>query len=520
MPLTKFRSMGVFLLTTLVVSASLYFLFDQFLELFSKEIVGAWYHGEIVSLQEGQVLPAIVKNQNVMLKSPFIKAVQLIEVSEPDRSLFAIGTLDRVPQASDFSSRTGEIKVTRIGFLRHLTTVHLPTREDLYMVYEIQSNLLVWGYLLSISIGILSVLYIFFLTKKLVAEETEQRQKISEEIAKRLNHDLKSPLHRLASLNLKVKRLDEHIFQQIETALNRFRVIIESSQKLSSAVEMKGQLSAIDEETALVPLAAVIRETVLDKRLEFHNSNIEIDVVTPKDVHGIFAKANAEELRRHITNLLQNSSEAIQGHGKITVSLGTDDSTAVILIQDNGMGIPKSIRSKIGNLGFSHGKPQGTGLGVHYAKNAIELWKGQFQIISEESKGTTIKIKLPIEKKPSWFQSEVCPDPESKIIVVDDDPTIFLAWKKLFRDRQDDILFFANQKDFKAWFWDKGQFEEKVTFLLDYHLGESVTGLDLIENLGIQKESTLVTSAYLDSQILDRVQLFEMGLMPKTFLFM
>ncbi len=70
----------------------------------------------------------------------------------------------------------------------------------------------------------------------------------------------------------------------------------------------------------------------------------------------------------------------------------------VILIQDNGLGIPDEIRSKIFDPFFST-KPigQGTGLGLTTAYQIIvQEHHGEFECTSNPGMGTCFKINLPL----------------------------------------------------------------------------------------------------------------------------
>jgi signal transduction histidine kinase len=119
-------------------------------------------------------------------------------------------------------------------------------------------------------------------------------------------------------------------------------------------------------------------------------------------VQGISARVPKGELSRALSNLINNSVEAIdQGQGIVWISLACNGSENVIQIRDNGKGIPTKHLLDLGSPGFSFGKgdldQSGNGLGLFHAKTTIENLGGRIKIESTEGLGTTISLILPLE---------------------------------------------------------------------------------------------------------------------------
>jgi signal transduction histidine kinase len=81
---------------------------------------------------------------------------------------------------------------------------------------------------------------------------------------------------------------------------------------------------------------------------------------------------------------------------QLNTSLNEDK--AVIIITDNGPGIPKSYLDKIFQPFFTT-KPtgQGTGLGLSISYDIIKAHGGTLQVNSKENEGTTFIIELPVK---------------------------------------------------------------------------------------------------------------------------
>ena len=89
-------------------------------------------------------------------------------------------------------------------------------------------------------------------------------------------------------------------------------------------------------------------------------------------------------------------------------------------------------------------------------------------------------------------------------------------WKSRLRLPNGGFFEFNSADQFRQWFYSGGQFEDNLRFVFDYHLDGDNTGLALIDDLGIAKESILVTSGYLDDDISHQARRLDVQVMPKV----
>ena len=96
-----------------------------------------------------------------------------------------------------------------------------------------------------------------------------------------------------------------------------------------------------------------------------------------------------------IENLCKNAVDAMEGEGKITISIVEDTKHVHIDVTDTGKGIPPKKQKTIFNPGYTS-KSRGWGLGLTLAKRIIkEYHKGKlFVKNSVVGKGTTMRITL------------------------------------------------------------------------------------------------------------------------------
>jgi signal transduction histidine kinase len=112
-----------------------------------------------------------------------------------------------------------------------------------------------------------------------------------------------------------------------------------------------------------------------------------------------------------LINLLNNSVDAVESQGEITISLKKigDSSFSeedlkkekiLISIEDNGAGIPQEHLDKIFNPFFStKSKIKGTGLGLAITKAIIARHKGKIEVRSIPGESTMFNIFLPLNDK-------------------------------------------------------------------------------------------------------------------------
>ncbi len=164
---------------------------------------------------------------------------------------------------------------------------------------------------------------------------------------------------------------------------------------------------------------------------------------------------NASELRAVVTNLLFNALDAMPQGGTVTITLrhvqrggetaqwseglivngewgekrcrSERGGVVLLTMTDTGVGIPDSVKARIFDPFFTTKGTRGTGLGLSMVHGIVRRHRGEILVASEERRGTTITISLPIAVDiPTVVMSEVTALPSvpycARILVIDDDP--------------------------------------------------------------------------------------------------
>jgi signal transduction histidine kinase len=100
-------------------------------------------------------------------------------------------------------------------------------------------------------------------------------------------------------------------------------------------------------------------------------------------------------MRQSFLNLLINAIEALNGDGRISVSVNSQDSDRVnVFIEDNGRGIPADVMPKI-FLPFYTTKSHGTGLGLSLVQKIVLAHNGRIEVQNIPAGGTRFSVTLP-----------------------------------------------------------------------------------------------------------------------------
>jgi len=124
----------------------------------------------------------------------------------------------------------------------------------------------------------------------------------------------------------------------------------------------------------------------------------------------LWADVDAHKLQSVCINILQNSLDAIEATGEITIStsrriresrtmIGGSEVIA-IQITDTGCGIPEEILPSVFDPFFTTKEPgKGMGLGLSLCHRIIESFHGEIEVTSTVGKGTTVLVVLPPSRK-------------------------------------------------------------------------------------------------------------------------
>ena len=108
--------------------------------------------------------------------------------------------------------------------------------------------------------------------------------------------------------------------------------------------------------------------------------------------------ADRDRFQEVLLNLLSNAAQHTR-EGTIIVTVKQNKKRILLSVSDNGEGIPEELKDKLFKrfLDADIGRAYGTGLGLYFCKQIIELHGGSIRLESKPGAGTTVYIDLPID---------------------------------------------------------------------------------------------------------------------------
>ncbi len=138
---------------------------------------------------------------------------------------------------------------------------------------------------------------------------------------------------------------------------------------------------------------AVVNEVL--SLFNFEDGGIKLDM---KADHLPEIYADKDHLKELFTNIFKNSVEAMPEGGCLVVEFEVEDNYLSITVEDTGCGIPAENIKDLYDP-FYTSKMSGAGIGLAKVYMIVEEHQGFISVDSEEGKGTSFTIKLPIERR-------------------------------------------------------------------------------------------------------------------------
>lgn len=218
-----------------------------------------------------------------------------------------------------------------------------------------------------------------------------ERESAWREMAKQVAHEIKNPLTPL-KLGLQLldkawKDKDPKFDQKFERFSKSFVEQIESLSSIAS--EFSAFAKMPDTKMEKINVFEMINQAVIIfKQMD----NVTIDYHPGA---AFIINADRDQLLRCFNNLLKNAIEAVPSDraGHLVITQKINGQNILIMLTDNGNGIPENLREKIFEPNFTT-KSSGTGLGLAFVKNSIENAGGKIWFETEIGKGTTFYLSL------------------------------------------------------------------------------------------------------------------------------
>ena len=243
--------------------------------------------------------------------------------------------------------------------------------------------------------------------------------RLKSEFVSTVSHEMRTPLTTIKALTRLLMRegLDENKRREyIETISVECDRQIDFVLNLLDLSRIEGGVLRVTHERVEVNdvIASVIKSELRAAEKRNHELRVDSNGAVPP------VCADPKELRRVLSNIVENAIKYTPDGGRIILSASVDDSHVGIHVTDNGRGIPAEDLPILFEK-FHRGQParhsaamaegatnaefledadvSGVGLGLYLAKNVMERMGGRITVKTEVGQGSTFTLHLPLWRK-------------------------------------------------------------------------------------------------------------------------
>lgn len=211
------------------------------------------------------------------------------------------------------------------------------------------------------------------------------------------SHELRTPLTVLrGELEAMAQhpRLDDEMRETVGSSL-------EETERLTKIVESLLAISRLDAgearmEQARFDLAELTAATVEQMRLLAEDRSIALRCETDGEVA---IEGDPARIKQVIVNLVDNAIKYTPDDGEVMVSVRTENGRAVLLVEDNGVGIPTEAQPHVFERFYRADKARsrhmgGAGLGLAIVKSIVAAHSGHVDVESDEGRGSRFRVSL------------------------------------------------------------------------------------------------------------------------------
>jgi PAS domain S-box-containing protein len=209
------------------------------------------------------------------------------------------------------------------------------------------------------------------------------------EMAAVVAHEVKNPIAgirgalQVITSRMPAEQRDRSVLIDIITRLDALNRIVQDMLMFSRPRALRQEP---------VALAVLLSDTAAHIGRDPNLSRLEIGVTGTADITG-----DREMLQVVFQNILMNAAQAMEGQGRVDVTITCVGGRCRVAVADRGPGMPDEVREKAFDAFFTT-KHRGTGLGLPIARRVIEAHGGTILIEAPSGGGTTVSIELPVAR--------------------------------------------------------------------------------------------------------------------------
>ena len=232
-------------------------------------------------------------------------------------------------------------------------------------------------------------------------ERLRELDKLKDEFVSLVSHELRTPL---TSIRGYIELLQDDAETPNDEQRRRYLEVVDrNSERLLELVSDLLFLAQIEAgklriERGQVDLSKIVDECIETSSPVADSRGVELIAKVDRVAR---LEGDRARLAQMLDNLVSNGLKFTESGGRVEVRLRAENGTAVLEVEDDGVGIPADEQEHLFERFFrsstaTHNAIPGTGLGLTITKAIVERHGGRIEIDSAENAGTTVRVSLPL----------------------------------------------------------------------------------------------------------------------------
>lgn len=229
-----------------------------------------------------------------------------------------------------------------------------------------------------------------------LAKTLQEQEALRKRLTSDMAHEIRTPL---TTLKTHVEALIDGIW---EPTKERLQVFYEELERLTKLVDNLRNLSKLEKAETIINKSKLNITKEIEDVIEtftplYEKDNFKIIANLQLEVYGL---VDRDKLKQVMYNLLSNAHKYLNGNGLVNVTLNAIKDKIIVVVEDNGEGIPEKdlphIFERLYRSDVSRNKTTGgTGLGLTITKTIVEAHGGNIKVESKVGVGTKFTIEIP-----------------------------------------------------------------------------------------------------------------------------
>lgn len=228
-----------------------------------------------------------------------------------------------------------------------------------------------------------------------MAESLEKQEALRRRLTSDVAHEMRTPI---TNVSFQLEAIIEGVW---EPTVERLQTCYDELQRISHIVIDLEKLRQIeDENMVLVKEPVDLLELSQAVQTAFEPEFTKKQLICTVDGDSAVISGDQKRLHQVIYNLVSNAIKYSAAGGQIRISVADGPETASLMVEDQGIGIPKEDLQLIFERFYRtdrsrNRKTGGAGIGLAIVKAIIEAHKGKIEVESREGCGSRFTVTLP-----------------------------------------------------------------------------------------------------------------------------